>query len=121
MHQAMDNSRRRDEDSDAEPVSQVGNPRKGKQTKNLREGERHVCVILAGQVRLRWVEMRDSECLAAIVEHVIFLFSLVGQPAFYFAVELVAFNVILVILMFAEAQLEKKLSCEARVLIGPRG
>ncbi|WP_262692828.1 CDP-alcohol phosphatidyltransferase family protein [Kordiimonas aestuarii] len=51
----------------------------------------------------------------------IFLFSLVGQPAFYFAVELFAFNVILAILMFTEAQLEKKLSGEARALIDACG
>ncbi len=43
----------------------------------------------------------------------IFAFSLFGQPAFYFAFELVIFNLVLVILMIAEWRQEKALAAQS--------
>ena len=47
----------------------------------------------------------------------IFICALIGQPAFYFAFELLVFNIVLVILLVAEWRLEKKLAAYSEPLV----
>jgi CDP-diacylglycerol---serine O-phosphatidyltransferase len=50
----------------------------------------------------------------------IFVFAFIGQPALFFAFELLVLNFVLIVLLVAERQLEKTLVSEANIAIPPK-